>query len=617
MFDKDKFMDIDKDGDVDLYDYLIIHSIVSSNDDNDNNYQKNSYDDDDDEFDDDEFSDDDDDDNYEKERFDYIVEMPDKLYEAIEKGYITESDLEYEISSWSSDCGSIGEDCDSISISGSTVEVLDCEEDLYDYLSSYLYSKLESYGEELLEEHSDDELSDDSESGDHESEMYYDYKGSLPDSVREVIDKGYITPRDLAFKIASWGSKDGKICEDCSSILIGSDWIEVCECTKSLYDYLEDNFYNELEKYGNKLLTIHADKSSKIESDDAKKGSFKSDEEESSKDLSKSDSRGIPTIVVKEKSTEECATKEVADSKEDSKFTSRLEGLLDYDDSTFGFLDTDKREPMGHVLVKRSTDKASSKDLDTESKTETKDSKDDHFEKLPKVSMWKYAWYTKENAYFEFEKALIDNFPCLSEDFDEHSDETVSQMLSHMCYFNPDWAVDCMWWLWHTFKADEIRALKYDVEYSLYILCVETVSMLMSDCKSFKKSEDENRLKHCKIIFNYLNNEDMLDSMFFDKPKWIIHKTDPLWSYMILFISHGDFDRAIRGYRRYLVSQAGRYNNKDLYELFGSIIALSSDYVDYIPRSFYNFVIEEISKLGKYTQTLMTNARKYMLEHVR
>lgn len=71
-----------------------------------------------------------------------------------------------------------------------------------------------------------------------------------------------------------------------------------------------------------------------------------------------------------------------------------------------------------------------------------------------------------------------------------------------------------------------------------------------------------------------------------------------------------------RGYRRYLVSQDGRYN-KDLYELFGSIIALTSNYVDNIPRSFYHFVIEEISKPGKYAQMLMTNARKYMLKYVR
>ncbi len=155
----------------------------------------------------------------------------------------------------------------------------------------------------------------------------------LPDNICEAFEKGYIDEDDLLYEISTWYTDEGSIEDNCESIFIGSTYIDFDGCTKGLYDYLTYNLSIELVNYGERILSEHADDNS---------GNH----------------------------IEEYDAEDDSESKE-YEHGSRLEGLLDYDDdTTFGFINSGKKESIGHIIVNNSTKIEESKDADAEPESE-------------------------------------------------------------------------------------------------------------------------------------------------------------------------------------------------------------------------------------------------------
>lgn len=182
----------------------------------------------------------------------------------------------------------------------------------------------------------DDEYGDDDDDDGHSR---YDYQDLLPDNISEALEKGYIDEDDLLYEISNWYTDEGSVEDNCESIFIGPTYIDFDGCTKGLYHYLSCNLSIELENYGERILSEHAYSEEHFEEDDAEDDSESKEYEHSS----------------------------------------RLDGLLDYDDdSTFGFRDSVKKESTGHFIVKTSTKTKEIKndDIDSESETEKDDTID-------------------------------------------------------------------------------------------------------------------------------------------------------------------------------------------------------------------------------------------------
>lgn len=185
--------------------------------------------------------------------------------------------------------------------------------------------------------------------------------------------------------------------------------------------------------------------------------------------------------------------------------------------------------------------------------------------------------------------------------------------------FSPEKGVTYLNWMVHTFNPDEMRKASDDSN-EMYIreLCIEILSGLFYDNKVSCYNENlEENIEVGKCLYEFLKTNDFIDKMFFEKPIWEKHDLVALHSYMDFFISHGDFNKAIKGYDLYLVAQSGQYNNNDLYHFWDSSLTLFFECSSFCPPTYYDFVVAAVEKLGKYSGILKKRAKHYLIDDLK
>lgn len=87
-----------------------------------------------------------------------------------------------------------------------------------------------------------------------ENQPKYDYSCTLPDGVVEHMNNDDISSQDVEWELESWEIPGlGSIEKNCDSLNVYRSDIEINGLTKDAYDYIEENFYDNLELYASTL----------------------------------------------------------------------------------------------------------------------------------------------------------------------------------------------------------------------------------------------------------------------------------------------------------------------------------------------------------------------------
>ncbi len=226
---------------------------------------------------------------------------------------------------------------------------------------------------------------------------------------------------------------------------------------------------------------------------------------------------------------------------------------------------------------------------------------------------------------WDFKKALLDAFPSLLEDFDEESSHNLNQILEDLYVFDPGKAIVCLKWLLHTFTPEEMRKVNDedsnkddDIEEKIFDVQVRTLGLLYGHLAIYYRNGNvEDAINKAKYLYDYVISDKLVDEQYFGKTVWEKHDCFWLDQQMRFFVSLGDYEKAMDGYKQFLVGQKGRYNDNDLYHFWEHyIISLHQHIKERIPIEFFNFVIDEVEKLGKYASKLKEIVKENMNYYV-
>lgn len=225
----------------------------------------------------------------------------------------------------------------------------------------------------------------------------------------------------------------------------------------------------------------------------------------------------------------------------------------------------------------------------------------------PTDGVWRYYDDWKD---WDFDQALIDNFPELEEDYAGNRDTSLVDIILETYEIDKDRAVSYLKWLWKTFTPD--------------LFADEKETAWGTNSFNGRGKLIERLIIHnekCDYLYNLLKTDiDFLNAGFIDcrHPK---HDYSLVKDYMEFMLKHNDMDGLKTVYEYYLKGQKGNYSNNDLSKLWKRIIDIVyySYYSDeekvQILQSFVPFV-SELGIRSETTLEYLTNCQKKCREDI-
>lgn len=216
----------------------------------------------------------------------------------------------------------------------------------------------------------------------------------------------------------------------------------------------------------------------------------------------------------------------------------------------------------------------------------------------------------KSGSWWEYKRALIDNFPELAEDYEGTSCE-LSIVIRETWKLDQQRAVKYLKWIWKTFTPDLfVDEDKSSSKTQSYMGRGQLIYVLIDlDGES-------------KDIYDLLkNDEDFLYAAFRDCVH-SRHDINLLKDYMSLMLKHNDVDMAKVVYNCYLKWQTGRYSNRDLGVLWDGIIFYMMYEVDMDEKEKiavtedFRPLIEEIGMWKKQALSCIESCQKEWWEEI-
>lgn len=178
---------------------------------------------------------------------------------------------------------------------------------------------------------------------------------------------------------------------------------------------------------------------------------------------------------------------------------------------------------------------------------------------VPTTGIWKY--YEESYDLWDFERALIDKFPELAEDYEPNGRSSLSDIIVETYEIDKPRTIKYLKWLWSTFTPGYFKNEKESPWHRHSYKCRGELiyRLLIANEGDYE-------------LYELLKNDDAFIKAAFYEGIADKHDYDIARYYIGIMLVNNDFDAAKTMYNHYLKGHQGRYSDNDLGKLWLDLV---------------------------------------------